>query len=190
MTHVTYWCLDWESCWLRSLQAHLSHTLGKAQISNNKPSYLFKWKYSGFYIFSVYIWTLSSHWCCTVYCCTRGTFSSTVANYQLPDFWHRCMTPLCAKVDSRVDFINLIPLGSVTEWREVKNTNAIIWKHCLCVCCNRAVKPVEGKVILTLRQGKNLSAGLSTSSTGPVHTSPTHCILYHSFSFAWFNFMN
>ncbi len=49
----------------------------------------------------------------------------------------------------------------------------------VCVCCNRAVKPIEGKVILALRQGKNLSAGLSTSSTGPVHTSPTLCILYH-----------
>lgn len=44
---------------------------------------------------------------------------------------------------------------------------------CVCVCCNRAVKPVEGKVILALRQGKNLSAGLSTSTTGPVLTSPT-----------------
>lgn len=48
------------------------------------------------------------------------------------------------------------------------------------MCCNRAVKGVEGKAILALRQGKNLSAGLSTSTTGPVHTLATHCILYHS----------
>lgn len=40
---------------------------------------------------------------------------------------------------------------------------------------NRAVKPSEGKVILALRQGKNLLAGLSTSNTRPVHTLPTRC---------------
>ena len=67
-------------------------------------------------------------------------------------------------------------LGSDIEWRGVKYKCAAIktfW--CVCVCCNRVVKPVGGKVILALRQGKNLSAGLSTSTTGPVLTSPTPC---------------
>lgn len=45
----------------------------------------------------------------------------------------------------------------------------------VCVCFYSAVKPVRRKVIPALRQGKNLLAGLSTSSTGPVCTLPTCC---------------
>lgn len=46
----------------------------------------------------------------------------------------------------------------------------------MCELCKRAVKPVEGKVILALRQEKSLL----TSTTGPVHTFPTHYFLQHS----------
>ena len=60
-------------------------------------------------------------------------------------------------------------------WMERSKIQMCCYKNileCVCVCCNRAVNPAEGKVIPALRQGKNLSAGLSTSTTGPVLTSP------------------
>lgn len=59
----------------------------------------------------------------------------------------------------------------------------ILIKKCFC----RAVKPDEGKAIPALRRGKNLSAVLSTSNAGPVHTSPTRCtsaILSFSFTYS------
>lgn len=62
---------------------------------------------------------------------------------------------------------------------ERSKTDAFIKKKqpsSMCECCKSVVKPVEGKVILALRQGKSLL----TSTTGPVLTFPTHYILQHS----------
>lgn len=105
-------------------------------------------------------------------------FPPPVLHDQLDGFFLTgSVTPPCAEVSfiSSATSSSALPQHLWVQARCRKHKCIGVNVFFFLLCCHITAEPVEGKPSRAPRQGKSLSAGLSTSTTGSATAVPTRC---------------